>query len=93
MIQTRTNEFLDSDSAITPGQEPSDRLKQHRDDAKRQAGEVGQKATEAAHQASESLKRAGRDAADRVTETARQTGSQVRERASAVVADRKAHLA
>jgi hypothetical protein len=39
------------------------------------------------------LKRVGRDAADRASETVRQTGDQVRERASAMVADRKSRLA
>jgi vacuolar-type H+-ATPase subunit H len=94
MIQSRPNEVrADESTSGMPGDESKNRLKQHGDDAKRQAEELSQKAGEKAREAGDSLKRAGRDAAQRASEAARQTGDQVRERASAMMADRKSRLA
>lgn len=94
MIQSRSNEVrADESTSGMPGDESKNRLKQHGEDAKRQAEELGHKASDKAREAGESLKRAGRDAAERASEAARQTGDQVRERASAIVADRKSRLA
>lgn len=94
MIQSRPNEVrADESTSGMPRDESKNRLKQHGEDAKRQAEELGHKAGDKAREAGESLKRAGRDAAERASEAARQTGDQVRERASAMVADRKSRLA
>jgi ElaB/YqjD/DUF883 family membrane-anchored ribosome-binding protein len=94
MIQSRSSDARADDSAPgLSGDDSKNRLKQHGEDAKRQAEELRHKASDAAREAGDSIKQAGREAADRVADTARQTGEQVRERASAMVADRKSRLA
>lgn len=93
MIQTRPNQSRSDDGAGMPGNAPADRLRQHSEDLKRQAHEIGQTASDTVSQASDKLLDAGRQAKDQVVETARQTGSQVRERASTVLAAQKDRLA
>lgn len=94
MIQSRPGESWETEGqTCAPGQEPKDRLRQHGEDAKREAEDLRNKAGEVAHETGERMKEAGRQARDRATEAARQTTSQVKERAGAVVSQQKNRLA